>query len=301
MATIRIKHVDTFTTIPQNGNPAAVVVDSQRLTEQQMLSITREVNLNETVFILPSDSQKADIRLRWFTPKAELPMSGHANLAALHVLAEEGKLGMTKDGVYRFRVEAMKSVIPVKINKKKKNIVVTMELSLPEFESASQYKVDLIRPLNITVSDFDPGLSIQRNGFLFAPIRRLHTVFTMKPNFEALSTFLGRHGFEGLCVFTTETVDRNSLVHSRVFAPHLGIPEDPVTGFIHRSLALYLQEKKLIPQKEGRFIFQAEQGDAMGRKGRIEVEILMKDEIPYAISLTGSAVTVMEGVLKIPD
>ncbi len=297
MTKIFIKHIDTFTTQPQSGNPAGVVLDAQGLTSEQMLAVSREVNLNETAFILPAESKEADMRIRWFTPAGEITMSGHASLAAMHALAEEGKFGMKKDGEYNFVVETPKRLMPVKILKNKGSIEITLYLDPPEFESASQYKVDLIRMLNISVSEFDPGLSVQRNGFLFAPIRRLHTLFTMKPNIEAMSSFLGKRDFEGICVFTTETVDRNSLVHSRVFAPHVGVPEDPVTGFTHRSIAMYLQEKNLIPKKDGRFIFQAEQGDVIGRRGRLEIEIVMEENKAKYIAIKGSAVTVLEGEL----
>ncbi len=301
MTKIFIKHIDTFTTQPQSGNPAGVVLDAQRLSTSQMLAVSREVNLNETAFILPADLPEADLRIRWFTPAGEISMSGHASLAAMHALAEEGKLGMKKDGEYRFLVQTPKNIMPVKISKVKGLITTTLYLDPPEFESASQYKVELIRLLNINVSEFDPGLSVQRNGFLFAPIRRLHTLFTMKPNIEAISAFLGKRDFEGICAFTTETVDRNSLVHSRVFAPHVGVPEDPVTGFTHRSIAMYLQGKNMIPKKDGRFIFQAEQGDVIGRKGRLDVEIVMEDNKAKYIAITGSAVTVLEGELLLND
>ncbi|MBI3194606.1 MAG: PhzF family phenazine biosynthesis protein [Ignavibacteriae bacterium] len=301
MTTIRIKHIDTFTKTPHNGNPAAVVLDAEGLTDAQMLSVAREMNLAETAFILKPKAKKADVKIRWFTPLGELSMSGHATIASLYALAENNALGMNKIGVHHLSVETNDGILPATIEKKKDSIYVSLRFSPPEFEKAGQYKVDLIRLLNVSVNEFDPLLTIQRNGFLFAPLRRLHTLFTMKPNIDAINSFLSKRDFEGLCVFTTETIDRNSLVHSRVFAPHVGIDEDPVTGFTHCSLALYLHEKELIPNKNGRFVFQAEQGDVVGRKGRLDVEVVTEEGQPAGIVIGGNAITVLEGELRLPE
>jgi PhzF family phenazine biosynthesis protein len=298
---IRLKHIDTFTKVPHSGNPAAVVFDADDLSDAQMLSVAKEMNLAETAFILKPKSKKADVKIRWFTPLGELTMSGHATIASLFALAEDGAFNMTKLGEHHLSVETNDGILPAKIEKKKDSIYVSLRFTPPDFEKAVQYKVDLIRMLNVSVNEFDPMLTIQRNGFLFAPLKRLHTLFNMKPNIDAIYSFLSKRDFEGLCAFTTETIDRNSLVHSRVFAPHVGIDEDPVTGFTHCSLALYLHEKELIPSKNGRFLFQAEQGDVVGRKGRLDVEVVTEDERPIGIVIGGYAITVLEGELRLPE
>ncbi|MBI5214628.1 MAG: PhzF family phenazine biosynthesis protein [Ignavibacteriae bacterium] len=301
MTTIRIKHIDTFTKTPHNGNPAAVVLDAEGLTDTQMASVAREMNLAETAFILQPKHKNADVKIRWFTPLGELTMSGHATIAALYALAEENLFGMNKPGKHRLSVETNDGVLPAIIEKNQDSIYVSVRFAPPDYEKAGQYKVDLIRLLNISVGEFDQFLTIQRNGFLFAPLRRLHTLFNLKPNIDAINSFLSKRDFEGLCVFTTETIERKSLIHSRVFAPHVGIDEDPVTGFTHCSLALYLHEKELIPNKNGRYIFQAEQGDVVGRKGRLDVEVVTEENQPTGVIIGGYAITVLEGELRLPD
>src|SRR5206468_12305952 len=98
MARIRIKQVDSFTTVPHTGNAAGVVLDGKALTERQMQAIAREMIVSETAFVLPSTKMGADLRIRWFTPTVEVKMCGHATVASFHSLAEEGRMGMSKHG-----------------------------------------------------------------------------------------------------------------------------------------------------------------------------------------------------------
>ena len=94
MKTYRIKYVDAFTKQLFAGNPAGVVIDANGLTDAQMQSIAREMNLSETAFILQPTVKDANLQIRWFTVKEEVPLCGHATIASFHVLAEEGLEGM---------------------------------------------------------------------------------------------------------------------------------------------------------------------------------------------------------------
>src|SRR5436309_15495723 len=98
MTKVRIKHVDAFTLTPQTGNPAGVVLDGKNLSEHQMADVARELGLSETAFVLPSAKPGADVRMRWFTPSGEALWCGHAAVAGIHCLAEEGVQGTSKNG-----------------------------------------------------------------------------------------------------------------------------------------------------------------------------------------------------------
>src|SRR5208283_722237 len=181
-----------------------------------------------------------DLKVRCFTPYQETPVSGHALLAGIYSLAEEGLLGMTKKGKYQFQVDTTSGILPVEVTKHEGLISVMIEVNFPSLTKATQYKTDLVRLLNINLSDFDNRMVIVRNESLFIGLKRLHSLFVMNPNVIALANFLETRGIKGVCAYTTETIDRESVVHSRFFAPHLGITEDSATFSTHSSLAAIL-------------------------------------------------------------
>lgn len=301
MTKIKVRVVDTFTRDPHTGNPAGVIIDGKNLSEQQMLMIAREINLSETLFVLPSSKPEIDAKIRCFAPDRELQSCGHSIIAGFHSLAEEGMMGMSKNGKYNFRVDTQSGVVPMDVIKSDGSIVVMIETKPPILEKATQFKTELLRLLNIQLSDFDTGKTLSRNEYLFIALKRLHMLFTMKPNFFALGSFLSTRDIHGVCVYTAETVDRESVVHSRFFAPHLGINEDPVTCSIQSTLAVLLYENGVLPAQDGLCTFQAEQGDVAHRRGRVYVEMLVENKNPISIKVGGCAVTVMEGEMIIND
>jgi PhzF family phenazine biosynthesis protein len=230
-----------------------------------------------------------------------LKLCGHATIAAFHVLAEERKLGMTANKVYEFRLETAAGILPVTVANQKNGITVMLGLKISQAEKASHLKVDLVRVLNIPASEFESRIAISRSDYLSVPVRRLHTLFTMRPNLMGMAHFLATRNLAGMSVFTTETIDRESKVHSRFFAPHQGIFEDPVTGSAHGQLAVSLFEHGLLDVKEGKSVFYGEQGDAIGRKGRVMVELEVDGNKPASVRIGGTAVTVMEGEMIIQD
>lgn len=301
MERIKIKQVDAFTQVPHTGNPAGVVLDGKRLSERLMQSIAREMNLSETAFILPPTRPDAEVRLRWFTPINEVPLCGHATVASFHSLAEEGLLGMHDSGTYQFQLETASGVLPIEVKKSDTGIAVMMNLKMPTLERATEYRVELVRLLGIAPKDIEPGIPITRDNYLFVPIRRLHTLFTLKPNFLLMANFLQSRGLGGMCTYTMETVDRESSVHSRFFAPHQGINEDPVTGTAHGPLAILLFEHGALEAADGICSFQAEQGDEIGRRGRVSVELSVENNVPMDVRIGGNAVTVLEGEMLLSE
>ncbi len=301
MTKIRIKHIDAFTVKPHTGNPAGVVLDGKGLSDQQMQRIAREMNLSETAFVLPPTRSDADLRLRWFTPTTEVPLCGHATVASFHSLAEEGRMGMAKEGIYNFQTETASGILPVIVTKDAGAISVMLGMKIPNFESANHLKIELVRVLNIEVRDFDNDLSLLREQYLYVPLKRLHTLFTMKPNFLLMAAFLDSRKLGGMCVYTPETIDRESVVHSRFFAPNCGINEDPVTGSAHGPLAILLFRSGMLDVRDGVCAFQCEQGDAIGRRGRVRVELVVEGKTPVAVKIGGRAVTVLEGDMVLDD
>jgi trans-2,3-dihydro-3-hydroxyanthranilate isomerase len=292
---ISVKQVDAFTEMPLTGNPAGVVVNGEGLSDRQMQMIAREMAAPETAFILPATVPGADLRIRWFTPTIEVPLCGHATVAAFHALAEEGLHGMQEQGAYRFQLETKSGILPVAVEKSRTAIDVLFGLTLPEFVRAGQYKLDIMRILNISLEEFENRMPIVVANYLYVPIRRLHTIFSMKPNFFAMSQFLTNRNLSGLCAFTTETVDKTSHVHSRFFAPTVGINEDPVTGSANGPLGVYLFERGEVEAEGDAVMITGEQGDVIGRKGRVAIRLAVKGAQVTGVSIGGRAVTVLEG------
>ncbi|MFN0156793.1 MAG: PhzF family phenazine biosynthesis protein [Bacteroidota bacterium] len=297
---VGVKYVDAFTETPLTGNPAGVVPHAEGLTDKQMHLIAREVSASETAFILPSTTASADLRIRWFTPQTEVPLCGHATIAAFHVLAEEGLYGMKEPGTYEFKLETQSGILPVTVVKQLRGIDVLFGLNVPEFERAGQSKLDVMRILNITLDEFENRLPILRSDYLFVPIRRLHTIFSLKPNFFAMSRFLDNRRLQGMCVFTTETIDQHSSIHSRFFAPTIGITEDPVTGAANGPLGVYLYQHDEVKATGDSVTITGEQGDVIGRKGRVTIRMGVRGKQVTDLKIGGRAVTVLTAEMRLP-
>ena len=296
---VPIKQVDAFTETALTGNPAGVVTDANGLTDEQMQKIAREMSVSETVFILSPSVPDADVRIRWFTPETEVTLCGHATIAGFHALAEENMHGMRSPGEYQFRVETKSGVLPVTVTKSPQAIDVMFGLSLPAFVRSGQYKLDVMRILNISLEKIENRMPIVATNYLYVPIRRLHTIFEMKPNFSSMAQFLSHRNLMGICVFTTETIERTSAVHSRFFAPTVGINEDPVTGTANGPLGAYLIEfGKMKPEQET-VILIGEQGDVIGRKGRVKIELTVREKVLRSLRIGGRAVTVLGGEMYV--
>ncbi len=297
---IRVKQVDAFTDTPLAGNPAGVVVQADGLTEKQMQGIAREVAASETAFVLPAGTPDADLRIRWFTPGTEVPLCGHATIAAFHALAEERMFGMIGPGSYAFHLETRSGVLPVTVEKSDAETTVFFGIPVPEFVRAGQYKLDVMRLLNIQLEEFDNHMPMVVAENLYVPVRRLHTIFAMKPNFFAMAQFLTNRNLAGICVFTTETVDRTSAVHSRYFAPTVGIPEDPVTGSANGPLGAYLFERGRVEASGPVITLIGEQGDVIGRKGRVQIRLTVEGDRVVSSEVGGRAITVFDTEMLLP-
>jgi trans-2,3-dihydro-3-hydroxyanthranilate isomerase len=297
---VSVKKVDAFTDTPLTGNPAGVLLAAAGLTPEQMQLIAREMAVPETAFVLPPSTPAADLRMRWFSPAIEISLCGHGTIAAFSALAEEGMYGMKGIGTFAFNLETKSGVLPVSVEKTRESVTVFLGLPLPEFIRAGQYKLDVMRILNLSLEDFENRMPIVMDRYLFVPIRRLHTLFALRPNLFAMAQFLTNRNLHGVCVFTTETVDRGSAVHSRFFAPSDGMNEDPVTGSANGPLGVYLFERgELEPAGEDMTVI-GEQGDAIGRQGRVHIRMKVAGDRVTSVRIGGRAVTVLHGELVIP-
>jgi trans-2,3-dihydro-3-hydroxyanthranilate isomerase len=306
MKSYRIKHVDAFTTEPFTGNPAGVVLDAKGLNEKAMQNIAREMNLSETAFILPPSVKNADIQIRWFTPAAEVPLCGHATIGSFHALAESGMYGMRRPGTYHFRLQTRSGVLGIMVDKRVSGTMIEFQLPIPEFRIHKKVPSALLKALRIRPSDVQKNLPFVSESYLYLPLKKLSVIKSLQPDLSLLDSYTRATKTLGISIFCLETIEQSSAVHSRFFAPDLGIVEDPVTGSANGPLGVYLYQYAIhqdfpIPSfllPDGRMEFIAEQGDDIGRRGRVKVRLRVTGHGVRQVSIAGEAVTIMESEYK---
>ena len=306
MKSYRIKHVDAFTTEPFTGNPAGVVLDAKGMNEKAMQNIAREMNLSETAFILPSSLKNADIQIRWFTPAAEVPLCGHATIGSFHALAESGMYGMRRPGTYHFRLQTRSGILGIMVDKRYSGTMIEFQLPIPEFRIHKKVPSALLKALRIRPSDVQKNLPFVSESYLYLPLKKLSVIKSLQPDLNLLDSYTRATKTLGISIFCLETIEQSSAVHSRFFAPALGIVEDPVTGSANGPLGVYLYQYAIhqdfpIPSfllPDGRMEFIAEQGDDIGRRGRVKVRLRVTGHGVRQVSIAGEAVTIMESEYK---
>jgi len=307
MKTYRIKIVDAFTKKPFAGNPAGVVLDANGLTDTQMQLIARELNLSETAFILPATEPDANLRIRWFTPIGEVALCGHATIASFHALAEDGMEGMRTNGQHYFRLQTKSGILAVRVEKNFYDTTIEFELPTPKFKIQNKLSPNMLHALGILAKEVKKDLPVVTDTYLYLPVNRLTVIEKLVPDYKTLAYQLTKMRVEGVCVFSLETKDKYSSVHSRFFAPNYGINEDPVTGSSNGPLGYYIH-KYVLPSgypvacremPDGGMEFIGEQGDYLKRSGRVKIRLRLKQNKVEDMSIAGEAVTILDSTLKI--
>ncbi len=256
--------VDAFTDQPFKGNPAAVCLLEHQETDAWMQGVAQEMNLSETAFLTPAQE---GWHLRWFTPKQEVDLCGHATLASAKVLFErqpglQEKLLVfhTVSGVLTARYTAAE-----------------VELDFP----AMSYRRFTSESRIASALGFEPLDAISSGDYFLFQAEHAGLIRTAKPDFSALEKLPMP---EIIITAASEQADEDFI--SRFFAPQLGIPEDPVTGSAHCLLAPFWREKL------GRTEFSAYQASPRG--GRLHLRLAGE-----RVKIRGAAVIVFEGQLRI--
>lgn len=294
MRKYRIKQVDAFTDRVFGGNPAGVVPEAEGLSEDEMQNIASEMNLSETAFILPSD--KADFAIRWFTPKTEVPFCGHATVASLHVLAEEGNLGMDRNGVFSLQIETLIGILAVDVVKSVNSIKIILQS--PEIDLLEE-KLDMEKlsdSFNLKYLDFSyPVMRDNTLDYVYIVFKDLSSLKSVEYDYDKLESFSKEYNIKGFTLISTETFQEDSEVHSRFFSPAYGIKEDPVTGSAQGPLGVYLILNNLIKMDDAEIDIKSEQGHIMGRPGLLTIRVIKDKMGNLSSKLIGEAVTVLNG------
>ena len=292
---IAILQVDAFTEQPFGGNPAIVVLDAAALSETQMQAIATEMRAAGTAFLMPATRPDCRWRLRWFTPTREIAYSGHTTLAAVHALVESGRL--KGDHVV---FETPSGPLGASVITGRERRLIWLEPKVPELHPFTGQLAHVREALGLSAAAGWAHAVTTPDHDLLVPVAGLDMLTSVRPNLPALGEIATHAGVRGVCLVSRETRDGGSATHCRFFAPHFGIPEDIVTGSLHSSIGVWLFAAGLLHAEGTLAAFTAEQGDSLGRPGRLRVELLLQDGVVARVRVGGGAVTVLAGSMAVP-
>lgn len=295
---------DVFADEAFGGNPVAVIPDAEDLTDRDFQQIAREMNLSETVFVVPATDPVAIVKLRIFTPTQEIPFAGHPVIGTFYVLGLLNKFPL-QEPVTRFMFECNIGVFPVELSVLKGRVEhVIMSQPEPQFlgtvdELQDLYEISQALGLNkASILDTHLPIEIVSTGLpvVIVPVRTLTAVKSIQVNLTGTMSVCDRLGVNGIMVFTPMTVEDWASVHTRMFAAPIGIVEDPATGSASGALGAYLVKNGVVDVGPTTEIF-TEQGYEIDRPSRILVQVFSDDDMIQEIKVGGQAVMVAEGKL----
>lgn len=290
-----VYQVDAFTTEKFKGNPAGVVLDADGLNEADMLKIARELNNSETAFIFSPDGTDHDLRIRYFTPTTEVPVCGHATIASHYVRAVEKQLeSMTV--VQKIKI----GILPVEVIKQAGNYSIVMTQGNILFEKYLNeiQQNTLLQALGLTEGDIDGRCPVEivstGHSKVMIGIKSRKTLDSLVPDLALLKRLSREIGCNGYFVFTFDSQIPGVLTHGRMFAPAIGIAEDPVTGNANGPLGAYLVKHRLVKHDGKMLQFKGEQGSAIGRSGIVDIAVKIENNEPVQVQIGGQAVIVFK-------
>jgi trans-2,3-dihydro-3-hydroxyanthranilate isomerase len=292
MARFDYRLVDVFTPVPFQGNPLAVFAEGREIPEALMPRIAAELNLSETTFVLPSSAADCDFRVRIFTPRVELPMAGHPTIGTAWVL-DHGDRVTFEEGVGRILVE--RDVTD------RGGTVWTMSQKLPAWGRRADAG-EVAAALGLERGDVAGDLPVEVVScgvpFLIVPLRRLDALARARARVDLWSELAERLEAHGLYCFTLETEEAGAAVRSRMFAPNIGVAEDPATGGASGPLGCYLVRHGALPASSP-VRFLNVQGVEMGRRSEIHIEIEGTGEAITAVRVGGECAAVGRGSIEV--
>ena len=285
------KQVDVFTSESFFGNPVAVMLGAGQLTTEQMQQIAAWTNLSETTFILPSTKPEADYRLRIFTPGSELLFAGHPSIGSAHAAREAGMVPVEKPLLVQ---ECKLGLVDIRVDSKVGEELIWVKA--PPIKELPLAETDLKRvteALRTNAIENTPKCLEVGPKWLVVQLRSVAEVQRFQPDMAKITDISKALAITGLTVFGYSE-DSEFPVYLRSFAPAEGVDEDPVCGSGNMCVAKYLYRTGLVEQTG--YIYTAEQGHELGRKGRVSVTISEQDG---TIWVGGHCVTSINGEIRV--
>ncbi len=299
----RFHTADVFTDRPFGGNQLAVFPQAAGLDDEQMQQIARELNLSETVFVLPPENPAHSRRLRIFTPRIEVPFAGHPTIGTALVLAQVGDVALSGEHTAIVLEEGVGPIEVVIRSRFDRPVDAQFTTAiLPEFGPPPPAPGAIASMLSLAEADLllenRPPVAVSCGlPFLFVPLRDLDAVRRARLRLQDWEQLLSAWWAPHVHVFTHEAELPGCDLHARMFAPGAGVPEDPATGSAAAALAGLLAARS--PEADGTLRWTVEQGLEIGRPSIIEIEAEKADGEIVAVRVGGGAVMMSEGMMQI--
>ena len=281
MPTFRYVVADVFTDQPLTGNQLAVFTDAREIPDEQLQPLAKEMNFSETVFVYPPE-QGGHVKIRIFTPAAEMPFAGHPVLGSAFVLA--GPLQLIT-----INLETVKGIVPVELEREGARIVFgRMSQPIPEVSPFDQ-EADLLAALRIERSELPIELYDLGIKHVYVALPSEAAVAALEPDYAALARIQGYVG-------TNCFAGSGTRWKTRMFAPADGVPEDPATGSAAGPLACHLARHGRIGWGEE---IEISQGAEIGRPSTLYARAYGSAEAIERVEVGGSAVVVARGEFRL--
>ncbi|MFZ0032352.1 MAG: PhzF family phenazine biosynthesis protein [Candidatus Cybelea sp.] len=286
--------VDVFTTTALEGNALAVFPDASGIDDATMQRVAREMNLSETTFILPAESEGDATRVRIFTPARELPFAGHPTIGTAYVMR---MLGIVPAGAKRFVLHENVGRVPIRVDDGDDPI---LWLTTPPMTRLGEFAAEACaRALSLSSERLAADVPCEQLSagapLIFVAVKDRAAVDDAEVDSAAFAALM-REGKAPSPIFVFAATERGA--YSRMFAPVLGIVEDPATGGATGPLAAFMMEHGLVARAGGtRFV--SEQGVKMGRRSILHV-FVHGEGGKEGIEVGGNVVPVASGTMRLP-
>jgi trans-2,3-dihydro-3-hydroxyanthranilate isomerase len=294
--------LDVFTETLLAGNPLAVVTDCDGLDAAAMQKIAAEFNLSETVFILPPADPANTARLRIFTPKTEVPFAGHPTIGTAVLLAKLRGPALSFTPDFGLTLEEEIGLISATVHEGEAPFA---SFELPRLPAQrGMVSADESIAAALGLSEEDIGFEAHRPSvysaglpFAFVPVAGLATIARARVVPAAFDAAFNAIQASAVYLYTSDTIDPNHTFHARMFAPSLGVAEDPATGSAAAALAGVIMQFDRPGDGSHRLVI--EQGYEMGRPSTITLELRISGHRLIAASIGGSAVILAQGIINL--
>lgn len=293
----RYLHYDVFTDRRFGGNQLAVFPEAAGLASQTMQQIAHEIGFAETTFVMRAEDAATDVRMRIFTPGTEMPMAGHPVVGSTFALVKEGQIARGRTD-WTFGLNVGPTPVTLEWSADRLHFV-WMTQRLPEFRRTFEDVGRVAKALGVAEEDIrETRLPIEEVScgvpFVFVPMRSRAAVDTAIPDPRLLD-------FEAY-IFTTDrsAAHDSATTYSRMFAPTLGVYEDPATGSASGPLGSYLVRHGVVTAEQGRSILNL-QGVKLGRPSWIHVSVDTAAGAISRVRVGGTSVFVAEGTMEVEE
>ncbi len=296
--------LDVFTDRRFGGNPLAVVLEADGLTDSQMQAIAREFNLSETVFVQNSARPAHSAKMRIFTPRSEVPFAGHPTIGTATLLAH--LKGPAHNGEADALVILEQAIGTVRVGVRLRNGAPAFaEFDAPKLpaEAGMLPPTDVLAaglgliPSEIGFENHTPLCFAAGNTFAFIPVASLEVIRRARVNGPHWERAFEQQGVVGVYLYTRQCEHTSSAFHVRMFAPQVGIPEDPATGSAAVGLTGVVHHFDRLPDGTHKRI--VEQGYELGRPSQIVLTLIVDGGKLTTVRIGGSVVRVSEGTLTV--